>query len=608
MIKNVSPNREFLPYPLYRDRAAWEAAPKELCRKYVALGEECKGTVWQSMPASWYMDFQRNGNRTRYETLYFSRRKTLFNLMLAECFAGTGAFLDDIINGVWAICEETTWVVPAHNQHYPPDKSSAELYSVEDAPFIDLFAAETGSLLGWVYYFLGDEIAKQSKIAARRIALEVYRRILAPYLEHDDFFWMGFCHQDPVNNWNPWINSNVLAAFLIFGKTYPEMLLPGISKSIKSINRFLKDYHEDGGCDEGPGYFNVAGASVMDFIEELGCVSDVEELYQVPVIQNMAAFIYKVYIGGSYFVNYADASPRVCASLDLLARIGEKTGDENLVGIAAHLRKHGRKQKEIEHRSTLFRELGAIFYQAPVAEFYPPMRSWFPGIQVVTAREQAGSLDGMFFSAKGGHNNESHNHNDVGSFLLFYDSKPVLVDAGVETYTRFTFSDKRYDIWTMRSAYHNLPTINGMEQLAGEEHRAEQVVYNPLPGKTYFSAELKSAYPEESALQSYHRSFTFEHGAGLRVQDSYVLRQWKAPLVLNFLCYDPPVCTQEGILLGDKIRFEITGEHFTPQVEEIPLKDPRIYGDWERDVLYRLKLTATENKLESTVTMTFRHC
>ena len=47
----------------------------------------------------------------------------------------------------------------------------------------------------------------------------------------------------------------------------------------------------------------------------------------------------------------------------------------------------------------------------------------------------------------------------MGNVVVFVDGKPVIVDAGVETYTRKTFSAERYTIWTMQSAYHTLPTI-----------------------------------------------------------------------------------------------------------------------------------------------------
>ncbi|MCG8499689.1 MAG: heparinase II/III-family protein, partial [Firmicutes bacterium] len=72
------------------------------------------------------------------------------------------------------------------------------------------------------------------------------------------------------------------------------------------------------------------------------------------------------------------------------------------------------------------------------------------------ARSKDGCKQGFFFAAKGGYNDKSHNHNDVGNFVLYYNGYPVFIDVGVGTYTAKTFSNKRYEIWTMQSEYHNL--------------------------------------------------------------------------------------------------------------------------------------------------------
>src|SRR5512142_2657979 len=95
----------------------------------------------------------------------------------------------------------------------------------------------------------------------------------------------------------------------------------------------------------------------------------------------------------------------------------------------------------------------------------------------MAARRKEGSAEGLYLAAQGGHNAESHNHNDVGNFIVFAGGKPVVIDIGVETYTAKTFSARRYEIWTMQSAYHNLPTIGGAMQQAGREYQARDVRY-----------------------------------------------------------------------------------------------------------------------------------
>jgi len=116
---------------------------------------------------------------------------------------------------------------------------------------------------------------------------------------------------------------------------------------------------------------------------------------------------------------------------------------------------------------------------------------------------------------------ESHNHNDVGHFIVFAGGKPLLVDAGVELYSRKTFSRERYDIWTMQSQYHNLPTVNGAMQQNGREFRAGDVTYHADEQKVCFSLDIAGAYPGTARLRKWRRSFTFTRNGPVDVTDTY---------------------------------------------------------------------------------------
>ena len=64
-------------------------------------------------------------------------------------------------------------------------------------------------------------------------------------------------------------------------------------------------------------------------------------------------------------------------------------------------------------------------------------------------------------AAKGGNNGESHNHNDVGSFLYLAGDEMLLTDLGAGEYTRDYFGEKRYDILCNHSFGHSVPVIDG---------------------------------------------------------------------------------------------------------------------------------------------------
>jgi hypothetical protein len=603
MIKDIAIAGEFHPFPAYTDRKVWEALPEEIKAHFCSRARKLTGREWPSLPAVFYMDFYRNGSRTRYETLYFGRRRDLLDLLLAECIEGKGVYLDEIINGVWLICEESSWVVPGHLNNYGP--VPIELPDIERAMYVDLYVAETGSLLSWIYYFLAAAIAERSPLVKRRIELELERRILTPILQHDDYWWMGLTDDKPPNNWNPWINSNLLTAYLVFAKTF-HRAREGVSKTIRSINRFLHFYAEDGGCDEGPGYFNAAGASLYDFIEELGQAAEVSYLYREPKIRNIPAYLYKVYIAHNYYVNYADGAPRSFAAADLLDRAGKNTGDETLRAFAAYLKANrwDASKTNPDRPNRLYRFFADLFTspQAPGKPFQPPLVSWFPGVQVVTAREGE-AAKGFFFSAKGGHNAESHNHNDIGNFILYHNGRPVLIDAGFQTYTKTTFSAKRYTLWNNQSCYHNTPAINGTDQAAGREYGAAEVSFNNSGGKVCFALDIGGAYPAEAALNKYRREFVFTPGTGLELRDAYSLKKWKSPLVLNFLCLTKPEISGEGAVLGKGLVLRFDGAALRAEIDAVPLEDPRIRDNWQQDTLYRLRLIKQDQELSSRIVL-----
>ena len=205
----------------------------------------------------------------------------------------------------------------------------------------------------------------------------------------------------------------------------------------------------------------------------------------------------------------------------------------------------------------------------------------------MAARSAAGSNDGLYLSAFGGHNAQSHNHNDVGNFVVYADGKPVLVDVGVEVYTAKTFSARRYEIWTMQSAYHNLPTINGVQQKEGAAFRARDVRREASANSARLSMDLAAAYPADAAVDRYERTVALDRRARtVSLDERYVLREWKAPLRLNFMtplradvsrparfAFAATAPAESFIVRYDAARFDATSE-------EIPIADARLLPVW----------------------------
>lgn len=598
------PRERYRPFPTAADRAAWHALPETLRRAHIAAAERHRGREWPSLPATLFMEYRRTGNRSHYERIHFERRNALASLVIAACMEGTDRFLDDIVNGLWALCEESFWGVPAHNQacRFP----DAPLPDTSERVF-DLFAGETASLLAWTHYLLADALDGVSPVICDRMRREVRERLIDPYLARDDFWWMGLnSAQSPdaprrVNNWNPWCNSNALVAALLLEEDRTRRSAV-VGKALRSLDAFLATYHADGGCDEGPSYWGRAGGSLFDCLELLYSASGGQiDVYDEPLIAEIGRYLYRVFIGGeNYFINFADGGARVDICADLVYRYGQRIGDENLMALgssAHHL--HRRTGRIPPLTGSLLRVLPALFHYAQIdaATIPPPyVRDvWLDGIEVMAAREQGGTDRGLYVAAKGGHNNESHNHNDVGQFLVFCDGEPLFIDVGVETYTARTFSPQRYEIWTMQSAYHNLPTVGGAQQAAGREFAAREVVWEADDSHAQLSLDIAAAYPSEAGVETWRRVVRLDRGEEpvVSIRENFRLTV-PAEVVLSLMTPRiPDIQTPGLILLPGKatacLRYPETA--LEAEVEPIDVADSHLQAVWgER--LFRILLRA----------------
>jgi hypothetical protein len=584
------------PYPTAAERTAWQSLPAEVITALIEQGAACLGYAWPALPATLFLEFARMGNRSRYEQAHFDRRHTLEALVLAECAEGEGRFLDDIVNGVWAMCEESYWGVPAH---ISAQKAGSGLPDVAE-PTVDLFVGETAALLAWTDYLLGSRLDEVSPLVRPRLRLEMQRRMLGPCLERDDFWWMSFQPGGHgVNNWNPWVNSNWLAAALLL-ESDPARLNAAVAKILRSLELFLSTYGEAGGCDEGPGYWGRAAASLFDCLELLYSASRGGiNVYDQAKIQNMGRFIYRTHIHGDYYVNFADASAVNHPSASLVYRYGRRIHDPAMAGFGAWLAALA-GPAQWAHPDSLTRQLAALFSLDELQSTPPaqplPQAAWFDDIQVLVGRDQAGSAQGLFLAAKGGHNGESHNHNDVGNFIVYVDGKPAIVDAGVETYTRKTFSPQRYEIWTMQSDYHSLlPTIINVQgewmQTPGREYSARQGVCTLDDSQAGLALDFAGAYPPQAGLQRWQRLIRLQRGRGVTVLDEFAFSQAAQHIRLSLLTPGQAQLVEPGVIavhpaefgagrVSGGFRLAYPAQGFSVRFEALPITDERLGGVW----------------------------
>ena len=587
-------NGAWVPYPAYSDREGWNSLLNDEDRQtLIKAGEKMLDYKWQVIRATDYLEYERSGERNIMQNPYEANRKAINVLMMAELAEGKGRFIDQLINGVFFSCEMTSWVLSAHLPRQSTKRSMPDWRE----QIIDLGSGNYGSMLAWVYYFFHDTFDKADPVISLRLRHELQERILDPYMENDREWWMAFYWKpgEIINNWNPWCNSNVLQCYLLL-ENDRDKLTDAVWRTMQSVDKFINFVKSDGACEEGTSYWGHAAGKMYDYLQILSDGTNGKvSLFNNPMIRRMGEYISRSYVGDGWVVNFADASAKGGGDAPLIYRYGRAVGSEEMMQFAAYLLKG--KRPTIPLGNDAFRTLQCVLLNKELeqteAAHKVPACTWYPETEFCYLTNNSG----WFLATKGGFNNESHNHNDAGTFSLYINNTPMLIDAGVGTYTRQTFSSERYSIWTMQSNYHNLPMINGVPQRFGQEYKATNVVCKEK--QRYFSADISTAYPEEAAVNSWTRAYKLENKR-LVITDKFSLKETKAANQVNFLVWGDIDISKAG-----KVSITVDDEHatleyptnFKATLETIELPDTRLSNVWGKQI-YRIVLTDSQKKLE----------
>ena len=593
---------EYHPYPTAAQRELWESLDNKERTSYIQEAKKYESFTWPMLLATDFMAFHRIGERLIYETPHFKRRKALVHLVIGECMQGQGAFLDDIINGIWLICEESYWGISAHNgkEAFLDNATAKKLLPNAETPYIDLFAAETGALLAWTAYLLKQQLNEYAPQVCQRIEYELERRIKYPFMTSNETNWMGFLKTNKVNNWNPWINSNVLAVFLLI-EVDENRRNQAVIRIFEILDFFMATYGSDGGCDEGTSYWGHAAGCVHDCCEQLYKASDgAINFFEEVLIKEMGRFIYREHIHQAYFVNFADGAAKADCDAKKIYNYGVRIKDEKMQNTALAL-PNAEKTEDWKRAPAIFHVLLQLFdcrrFEEKKKTATAPYikEAWLKDIQVMTARENAGTHKGLYLAAKGGHNDENHNHNDIGTYLVYYDGEPAIIDLGVGIYTKQTFSSKRYEIWTMQSGYHNLPIVNGVMQAAGAEFQAKNVICRQTEDEASLSMDLSHAYPKRSGLKTLERAISLIRmsGAGsIQISEQYYFEKAGNQITQVLMCAKKPQVLSAGKLRvrGSKQSLIITHNPLGKvELEKCKIKDKRLEAVWGTSV-YRITI------------------
>jgi hypothetical protein len=611
LAEHLIPRQLWNPFPKAADREAWDAARARHADGADALigtAERRAGEPLPPLTATGFLEYTRTGDRQVYGRACHERQHRLSALALAECFEGRGRFLDPLADVIWAICEQTTWCLPAHERV----RGGHERRPLPDPvqPTVALCSAGTAFALAEVHHLLAPELDTVSPRIPERIRFETALRVIEPYMEWD-WWWMGpASDQGEVNNWNAVCNAGACAAALYLYPD-PERLVPVIERALESLEHFLDCYGPDGGCDEGMSYWNY-GVGHLAMLAELlhSRTGGRLNLFADPRVRAMAEFPHRVHLTGEWFANFSDSGARGNFDPGVCFRFAERVGSAGLRALASQqLLSNGRPDR-------LPVRLRDLFWVPEHVEPLPlpdPAHVAFPNLQWLVARPSDGESDGLVLAAKAGHNAEKHNHNDVGAFILCGGGRPLIVDLGAPVYTAKTFGPERYELLETRSLGHNVPLVNGREQMPGRGRAAEHVEMAEDEGgrRSRLTMDLAGLYPPEAGLRRWVRSFVFDRDAReVRLTDAWWLEGASGELAIPLYVPEEAEVDLDGsgrarIRAGETVlTLTLDSPHWRPETETVPLggTHTRQWGE----AVTRLWLRASEAPAQGTLTLRAR--
>lgn len=605
---------------------------KKLWQELEQAGDELRNKPMPELNEKDFYLFKETGNRLVYEEEYFGRRKylTVFGI-LAE-FGAKRKDIDKLTEVIHEICQEKFWALPAHVN-----------FNALDEKTIDLFAAETAQSLMELLVIMEDKMpGKMVEFAAE----EVVDRVLLPFCqsrvphswwETDRCNWAAVCagsigmaaiYLDRLQKKEEGQDSKT-GIHNIVQKLPVGWKQSVIDRVCNALQCYLDGMEEDGACTEGLGYYAYGMSYYTAFAELLYEETNGKiDLMRKPKCDKIALFQQKCYFGGGISISFSDGSaheyflpgltaylkecyPKVISPDYLLARPLDGDACYRWLTNERNIRWLMQYEGKIpyEKQPEVLAQILADKYSEERTlrkEYGKTLMEWtydlFPSAQWMICRDAQGNG----YAAKGGNNDENHNHNDVGHFMCVYEGEMLLTDLGAGEYTKGYFSEQRYEILCNRSLGHSVPLINGMEQCAGGEYAADAFIWDE--SKRMLTISFAKAYPQ-GCIDSLIRQITMEDkkdadSYAMCVTDTFVPNGETREIVENLITVYRPVVDKNHILIeGQKgrLKIEISGMEQNGQIRVIPQKHSNHAGKEQTIYLLQWQISLDEWNVQTKI-------
>lgn len=485
-----------------------------------------------------YRLWLRKGNRTVHQEAESNRSKQLELAALALWLDHPKADLDYLQDLLWAYCDDYSWVMAAHD------------YAVND-----LGSTMRGARLAEILFAFEDQIEPE---VADRVHGEIERRIFRNVVNYEN---REFWHTARMN-WNHVCNGSVIRTALLEIKD-AETLARLIHPMIQNMTYAIDGFTDDGGCEEGAGYWGFGFGNFVQAAYALHCRTGGElNIMSDKKLERISRFPLATHIDGLHRTGFADTNKGVVALLtalqinhfwsvpeiyELCARVPKRIANVSSVQEPRHLEKYtssvpkGAGQLDARDMHSL------ALYRGQKATGQPDNADYvLPGLGMVKMRGKPGR-DQVTVAALAGNNGVPHNHNDIGSFQVYVRGRMVLTDPGGPLYNKQTFRGDRYAILWCRSNGHSVPIIDGKEQQAGSKYFGKLSVEGlNEAGRKQATIDMSRAYPR-GIVKKLVRTLELDSARNkLTIEDAYQFSKKPSSLEESFVTFEKAIVNKKG--------------------------------------------------------------
>ena len=469
--------------------------------------------------------YVENGNREIFERDHIEYETRLHTLFVAYLITEDDKYIAPLADIIWNICDFESWSIPAHV------KESLSISSRRRN--LDLCSCILGYRIAEILYLIGDKLPE---LVYRRAKEEVRYRVIDSFAEcsSDRYFWLT-----GTNNWAAVCIAGVLASYLYLATD--EEIDAQLPRMMEIADNYLRGFEDDGCCTEGYAYWNYGFSFFCVFAKLLSDYTDGKiNYFDNEKVHKIAMFQQNILMNESQCLSFSDGGltfePYAWLSHFLKGIYPDMQlpafSDECKLDFATAPLRNGAP-------------IRYIIWTNPdlVGESFTPKSHIFHNAEWFIHHGTKYSL-----GAKAGHNDEFHNHNDVGSFLISKGGRVTFCDPGGGEYTKDYFGKNRYSIFVTSGWAHSVPIINGTCQSVGKRDGKVEIAED---GRFKFS--MKGGY-EIDSLTSLTRDFECLDD-GVRLTDSYEFSDAPTAVSERFVSLLPIESDNGRLICGDSILY-----------------------------------------------------